>query len=224
MTGAEAGASDSADREAMARLVRGEDEALREIVDRHGPAVLKLLERLVADHHDALDLCQETFLRVHRYRADYDPDRPFRIWLYTIAANLGRNVLRARRRFLRVPFESHGWDPDEPSIAEILAADGSRPDEAAEATERKAAVRQAMDRLSPDLRSAVVLVDLQDMSVKEAAAVLRLSPRTVESRLYHARRLLRERLARWLRPTPTPGALPFLRSGTDALSCGRISE
>ena len=190
--------SDMADRDAMLRLAGGEDEALRELVERHGPGIVRLLERLVGDRHDALDLCQETFLRVHRYRADYDPERPFRIWMYTIAANLGRNVLRARRRFLRVPFESVGADGEGASVAEILAAEDARPDEAAEATERRSAVRRALERLTPDMRAAVVLVDLQDLSVKEAAEVLRLSPRTLESRLYHARRMLRERLARWL--------------------------
>lgn len=190
--------TDAQDRETMARLIAGDDEALRELVDRHGPGVLTLLERLVGSKDDALDLCQETFLRVHRHRLEYDPSRPFRTWLITIAANLGRNVLRARRRFLRVPLDSHDAEAAGASISEILAAEGNRPDEALEAGERRDAVRGALDRLSPDMRSAVVLVDLEDLSVKEAAVALRLSPRTVESRLYHARRLLRERLMRWL--------------------------
>lgn len=194
----------TADRDAMQRLVQGDEEALRELVDRHGPTVLRLLQRLVGNRDDALDLCQETFLRVHRYAADYDPDRSFRIWLFTIATNLGRNVLRARRRFLRVPIDANAEDPNQPSIAEILAAECPRPDEAVEAQERRLAVQQAMERLSPDQRSAVVLVDLQDLSVREAAAVLSLPPRTVESRLYHARRALRDRLARWFRRGTAP--------------------
>ena len=106
--------------------------------------------------------------------------------------------MSSRRRFLRVPFHSAGSDDGDADagLDRILAADGHKPDEAVESAERRAAVRAALDRLSPHLRTAVVLVDLEDLSVKEAAAVLRVPARTVESRLYHARRYLRERLAR----------------------------
>jgi len=198
MTGADGVDTELLDRQAMERLTQGDEDALRELAERHGDRVVRFLHRLVGDLHDAVDLCQETFLRVYRYRSEYDPGRPFRIWLYTIAANLGRNVLRARRRFLRISLEESAHGPDSPRIMDILSAEEPRPDESVERSELRQAVQRALNHLSPDLRSAVVLVDLQDFSTREAAAVLRIPERTLESRLYHGRRRLRPVLARWL--------------------------
>ncbi|MBL9128873.1 MAG: RNA polymerase sigma factor, partial [Verrucomicrobiales bacterium] len=138
-------------------------------------------------------------LRVYRHRNEYDPARPFRIWLFTIAANLGRNVLRARRRFLRISLHESAHGPDSPTVEEILSADAPSPDVSAERREVRNAVRVALDKLSPDLRTTVELVDLLDLSTREAAIALRVPERTVESRLYHGRRKLRQFLARWFR-------------------------
>lgn len=205
----EAEAMDSLDRKAMERLLRGEEEALRELAERYGARVVRFLHRLVGNSHDAVDLCQETFLRVYRYRAEFDPRRSFRIWLFTIAANLGRNVLRARRRFLRVSLEDETRGPATPRVLDILAAEDPQPDESVERSELHEAVRGALERLSPDLRSAVQLVDLEDYSTLEAAKALRIPPRTVESRLYHGRRRLRQVLARWLSRVALPmGVVP----------------
>lgn len=187
------------DRLAMERLVRGDEEALRELAERYGPRVVRFLYRLVGDAHDAVDLCQETLLRVYRHRAEYDPSRPFRIWLFTIAANLGRNVLRARRRFLRISLQESAHGPDSPTIEDILIADAPSPDVSAERGEIRKAVRHAIERLSPDLRTTVELVDLHDWTTREAAVALRVPERTIESRLYHGRRKLRQFLARWVR-------------------------
>lgn len=204
MSLSEAPNTDQLDQAAMARLRDGDEDALRELAERYGPRVVRFLHRLVGDQHDAVDLCQEAFLRVYRYRADYEATRPFRIWLFTIAANLGRNVLRARRRFLRISLEESSKGPDSPRVMDILSAESPQPDESAERTELRMAIRGAMERLSPDLRSAVVLVDLQDMSTREAAEVLQVPERTVESRLYHGRRRLRQTLARWLIRVASP--------------------
>lgn len=196
--------TEAADREAMNRLVQGDEHALAELAERYAPRVVRLLARLIGDEQDALDLCQETFLRVYRARADYDPARPFHLWLFTIAANLGRNVVRARRRFLRISLDESAHDPDAPSLGDILAAEAPPPDQVTEKAELRFAVRQAIEKLPVDMRSAVVLVDLEDLSVKEAAAILQVPARTIESRLYHARRRLRDRLARWLNRLSPP--------------------
>jgi RNA polymerase sigma-70 factor (ECF subfamily) len=206
---AETGAMDALDRAAMERLLRGEEDALRELAERYGARVVTFLHRLVGNPHDAVDLCQETFLRVYRYREEYDQQRSFRIWLFTIAANLGRNVLRARRRFLRVSLEDETRGPSTPRVLDILAAEDPQPDESVERSELHEAVRGALKRLSPDLRSAVQLVDLEDYSTLEAAKALQIPPRTVESRLYHGRRRLRQVLARWLSRVALPmGVVP----------------
>jgi RNA polymerase sigma-70 factor (ECF subfamily) len=72
------------------------------------------------------------------------------------------------------------------------------PAQTAEASERAEAVRAAVQRLPDDLREAVVLCEWEDLAVAEAAAVLNTTPKAVESRLYRARQLLRERLKKWL--------------------------
>jgi RNA polymerase sigma-70 factor (ECF subfamily) len=152
---------------------------------------------MLGNEHDPRDLAQETFVRVYQARHGFRPGQPFGVWLFTIAANLARNHLRWRSRHPDIPLDG---EPDAPKLGlrERLAADTATPGEAAEAAERAAAVRSAVQALPSDLREPVVLCEWEERTVAEAAAVLRTTPKAVESRLYRARHLLRERLKRWL--------------------------
>ena len=115
----------------------------------------------------------------------------------TIGGNLARNHLRSRARRPEVPLETSD-DDDRPGIAASLPAAGGTPDEHAQRTETQAAVRDAVQRLPDDLREAIVLCELEDRSVAEAAGILTTTVKAVESRLHRARQQLRTRLSRWL--------------------------
>ena len=188
--------ADARDRADMARLAAGEDAALNDLMDRHATPVFHFLRRLLGNEDDAGDLAQETFVRVHRARDRFRPGEKFTTWLYAIAANLARNQFRWRTRHPNVPLDS-GTD-ENPGTGEILTSGVPLPNEQALAIERTTAVQAAVNQLPADLREAIVLCELEERSVAEAAAVLASTPKAVESRLYRARKILREQLASWL--------------------------
>jgi RNA polymerase sigma factor (sigma-70 family) len=188
---------DALDQADMARLVAGHDAALNALMERHGGPLFVYLCRFLRDEDAAADLAQETFVRVYQHRADFKLGQKFSAWLFTIGSNLARSYLRTRSRRPEVPLETSDGD-DRPSVADTLAATGNTPDEHAQRAEKQAAVRNAVAQLPDDLREAIVLCELEDRSVAEAAGILSTTVKAVESRLYRARQQLRTRLSRWL--------------------------
>jgi RNA polymerase sigma-70 factor (ECF subfamily) len=189
--------SHARDRADMERLMAGQDTALNDLMERHGAAVFGFLCRMVGNEDDANDLAQETFARVFRARANFRLGDKFSTWLYTIAANLARNHFRWRSRHPNISLEAAGDDPEQ-TLEKILPAKEAAPSEQALAAERAAVVRLEVARLPEDLREAIVLCEWEESSVADAAAVLETTPKAVESRLYRARKILRERLKDWL--------------------------
>ena len=193
MSTAEPDALDQAD---MARLVAGHDAALTALMERHSGPLFGFLCRFLRDEDAANDLVQETFVRVYQHRTDFKPGHRFSTWLFTIGGNLARNHLRARSRRPEVSLEGDG--EDQPGLAHKLTASDGSPADQTVRTEQQAAVRAAVADLPDDLREAIVLCELEDRSVAEAATILSTTVKAVESRLYRARGQLRQRLARWL--------------------------
>jgi RNA polymerase sigma-70 factor (ECF subfamily) len=185
------------DRADMERLIAGQDAALNDLMDRHATAVFRFLCRMVGNEDDANDLAQETFARVFRARASFRRGEKFSTWLYTIAANLARNHFRWRARHPNISLSAGTEDPEQ-SLENILPAKDPAPGEQALAAERAAAVRKEVSRLAEDLREAVVLCEWEERTVAEAATILETTPKAIESRLYRARKQLRERLEGWL--------------------------
>ena len=189
--------ADARDRTDMERLIAGHDAALNELMERHATPVFHFLCRMLANVDDANDLAQETFFRVYRARASFRTSERFSTWLYTIAANLARNHFRWRTRHPNVSLEAESDTPGQ-SLGNILPSDALPPSDVALGAERAAAVRSAVNRLPEDLREAIVLCEWEERSMAEAAAILDTTPKAIESRLYRARQILRERLNQWL--------------------------
>ena len=187
----------SRDRADMERLQAGHDAALNDLMERHAPPVFRFLCRMVGNEDDANDLAQETFVRVLKSANSFRADQKFSTWLFTIAANLARNHFRWRTRHPQISLEAENAETKQ-SLGSTLPANGPAPHEAALAGERAAAVRLAVRQLPEELREAMVLCEWEDCSVAEAATILAATPKAVESRLYRARGLLRERLKIWL--------------------------
>jgi RNA polymerase sigma-70 factor (ECF subfamily) len=188
---------DALDRADMARLVSGHDAALNALMDRHAAGVFNFLCRMLRNEDDANDLAQDTFVRVYRASKSYRPEQKFSTWLFTIAANLARNQLRWRSRHPNISIDAES-DTVGQSLTNSLPAAMAAPDEAVQGAERAAFVRAEVKALSEDMREAILLCEWEDMTMVEAAAVLQTTPKAVESRLYRARQVLRERLKRWL--------------------------
>lgn len=188
---------DALDRADMARLAAGHDAALDTLMDRHATALFHFLCRMLANEDDANDLAQETFTRVFAHRARFRPEAKFSTWLFTIAANLARTQLRHRHRHPQVSLDAESTATAQ-TLGDTLASDQPAPADGLLADERAAAVRAALAKLPEEMRETILLVEFEDKSVAETAAILEVPPKTVESRLHRARKSLRERLAKWL--------------------------
>jgi RNA polymerase sigma-70 factor (ECF subfamily) len=115
----------------------------------------------------------------------------------TIAANLARNHFRWRSRHPTLSLDAENPETEQ-SLGSTLPANSPAPNEETLATERAEAVQMAVKNLPEDLREAIVLCEWEEHSVAEAATILEATPKAVESRLYRARQILRERLKNWL--------------------------
>lgn len=189
--------SDALDRADMGRLQAGHEAALNDLMERHATAVFHFLCRMVGNEDDANDLAQETFVRVFKSAKSFRANESFSTWLFTIAANLARNHFRWRSRHPNLSLDAEN-PVTEQSLGSTLPANSPAPNEAAVTGERAAAVRLAVQNLPEELREAIVLCEWEERSVAEAAAILESTPKAVESRLYRARGILRERLKNWL--------------------------
>ena len=188
---------DDHDRADMARLANGHDEALNDLMERHATPVFHFLCRMVGNEDDADDLAQETFVRVFKSARSFRSGQKFSNWLFTIAANLARNHFRWRARHPNISLETETGESEQ-TLGGTIPGSSPAPNDAALATERGAAVRAAVKNLPADLRAAIVLCEWEERSVAEAATILETTPKAVESRLYRARQILRERLKSWL--------------------------
>lgn len=167
----------------------GREDAYRELLNRYKALVYRLIVRQIGDAEEAMDLTQEAFVAAFAAIDRYDGERPFRIWISRIAINKCRDW--ARRRKVRaffaraLPIES----------AHDIASDTPLPDAQTDDRIELARVRAAIARLPRNLREILVLRGVEDVSQAEAAALLNISEKTVETRLYRARARLRQLLA-----------------------------
>lgn len=189
--------SNARDRADMERLMAGHDAALNDLMERHATPIFQFLCRMVGNDEDANDLAQETFVRVFRARDQFRLGDRFSTWLYTIAANLARNHFRWRARHPSVSMQAPAEDPGQ-TLENTLPAYGPSPGEQTAIAERAAIVRAEVARLPEELREAIVLCEWEDRSMADAAAILESTPKAIESRLYRARKILRERLKAWV--------------------------
>ncbi len=190
--------SDEADATAMTRLRDGDDLALNELMGRWQQPLVNYLARFCGSEDGALDLAQETFVRVYEARARYDTRGKFGTWLYTIAGNLARNAHRWKQRHPAVSLETP-TDDNGGTLGASLPAAASAPDASAEKSERANAVRAAIAELPEDQRAIVLLSEYEDRSHADISDILGCTAKAVETRLYRARQTLREKLTRWLK-------------------------
>ena len=189
--------ADACDRADMERLQSGQDAALNDLMERHATPVFHFLCRMVGNEDDANDLAQETFVRVFKSAKSFRTNERFSTWLFTIAANLARNHFRWRSRHPQVSLEEESSET-KTSLAETLPSGSPAPNETTLAHERAQAVRDAIRELPAEMREAIVLCEWEECSVAEVARIMETTPKAVESRLYRARHILRDRLKAWI--------------------------
>jgi RNA polymerase sigma-70 factor (ECF subfamily) len=181
------------DAELMLRLKNGEDLVLNELMTRWQEPLIGFIYRYIGNETDALDLAQETFVRVYETRHRYAVRGKFATWLFVIAANLCRNYLRWRQR--RAELAPGTLDAEETEATESPRSPDDSPDQAAMRSETISLLQAALDKLPHDLTTVILLYEYQSLSYAEISSVLGCSVKAVEMRLYRARQLLRESLA-----------------------------
>lgn len=154
----------------------GDLSALRELVARYERGLYNFLVRYTGDAHLAEDLFQDTFLRLVERSERFDPERGFRPWLFSIAANLARDACRRR--------EVRARPVGEEMLVERSEPEG--PDVEAERREEMELVRLTLAKLPEDARSMVLLHFYQGLRYREIAEMLGVPVGTVKSRVHWA--------------------------------------
>jgi len=184
------------------RCVSGDAAAWEEIVQRYHRRIYNICYRFAGSGSDAEDLTQEVFIKMYKTLSSYDADRgAFMTWVTTITRNLlvdhfRRTKLERATDSLDTTSSDH---EDAMPLSEQLPDHSPPPDSKVQSRETREAVHEALQRLSPELREAVILRDLQDMDYREIATVLRVPEGTVKSRINRGRAELARLLQRTYR-------------------------
>lgn len=182
---------DGRDDNALIQAYRaGESVALEVLANRYFLDLMRFLTRLTGDRNSAEDVFQETFLQVHLSAESFDATRRFKPWLFTIAANKARDLLRknARRRTLDLssPVGGPSGSDEGVTFVDLMEVEVSQPGEEVSGHERDRMVQQAVTDLPVPLREVLLLAYFQKMSYNQIADVLEIPLGTVKSRLHAA--------------------------------------
>ncbi len=184
------------DAELIQRTLAGERDAFERVVQRYQERAFWAASNLLGDAEEARDVSQEAFLRAYRALARFDFGMSFYTWLYRIVVNLCIDQLRRRSRFRPVALDDVA--PGLPGDAEE-----DRPSKRMEESDVARQVRVVLDKLPEKYRTVMVLRDLESLSCKEIAKIVRSTHSTVRWRLHMARKMFRghwERMERTPRP------------------------
>jgi RNA polymerase sigma-70 factor, ECF subfamily len=183
---------EASDSELMSRLAAGDDLALNVLMTRWSARVSSFLFRMTGQRETAVDLAQETFVKLYQASERYKPQGNFSTWLFAIAANLARNHSRWKSRHPTVSLDA--TDSDGSEVYGEPVDSNLTPEQAALAREKSATIHRAILALPPDLREAITLFIHEDLGYAEIAELSRCSAKAVETRIYRARQILKEQL------------------------------
>lgn len=170
----------------IARARRGDADAFEQLVIAYRDQVFRLALRMCGNEADADEVAQEAFLSAWKALPNFRGDSRFSTWLYQLTSHAAIDLMRREKRQITAE-----------DITEVSAPDpGPSPQQQAERSETRQAVRDAMGQLSPEYRQIVVLRFLQELSYEEIGAVLKLPPGTVKSRLNRAKSQLKDILSK----------------------------
>ena len=171
----------------------GDGPAFRALIQRHQDDLIRFLLRLTGDRQTAEDVFQETFLQVHISADTFDATRRFKPWLFTIAANKARDMLRKKVRRQEVDLSApvsrdagaRGGEGGQ-TFVDLMEVDVPSPDEGLQDQERDQLVQKAVDRMPPSLKEILLLAYFQRLSYAQIAEELDIPLGTVKSRLHSA--------------------------------------
>ncbi len=180
------------DAELIDRYLAGDVAAFAALMRAHEDRVFGICLRMLRDRDAALDATQETFITVFRKAGSFAGRSAFGTWLYRVAVNTCYDALRRQQRRPTDPLAETA-DPPDPSAGDALAAADIRPD-----------IEAALAALPEEFRAAVVLSDLEGLSLQMVSDALGVPVGTVKSRVFRGRRLLAEALGNLSGPPDPP--------------------
>ncbi|NPV77061.1 MAG: sigma-70 family RNA polymerase sigma factor [Anaerolineae bacterium] len=187
-------------------LKNGDRAEFAKLVEAYSGQIYKLALRILENQRDAEDVLQETFLKAYRSIANFEGRSSLATWLYRIATNEALMIVRKRKPELSLEIE--GQDDHEDAIVTPYHFTDWRflPEKELQSSEAKQHMDQAVQRLPASLRAVFLLRDVEGLSVKETAEVLRISEGAVKTRLLRARLRLREDLSEYFGKALTENA------------------
>jgi RNA polymerase sigma-70 factor (ECF subfamily) len=194
--------SDAHDKALMCRIAAEDEEALRELIEKHQGAVYGTIAKMLGDPIEAQDLAQRAFVRIYRAAPTYRATAQFKTWMFTIVRNLVFNEHRRRSRATLVPLhppdaESAGATGPLPAL-DLPDTAHKSPAERLLQNEMMRAVNAAILALPEQQRMAIILRRYDEFSYEEIADVLKTSVSATKSLLFRARETLRAVLADYL--------------------------
>jgi RNA polymerase sigma-70 factor (ECF subfamily) len=183
------------------RCITGDAVAWEEIVRTYNRRIYNICYRFAGSGDDAEDLTQEVFIKMYRTLATYDHNKgAFATWVTTITRNLLVDHFRkGKQQRMTDSIDAQSEHEDAVPLSEQIQDQSARPDARVQSREVGETVHAALGRLSPELREAVILRDLQDMDYRDIASVLKVPEGTVKSRINRGRAELARLLQRTYR-------------------------
>jgi len=188
--------SDLHDKTLMLLIARGDEEALRELIEKHQGAVYGTIAKMLGDPVEAQDLAQQVFVRVYRAAGTYRATAQFKTWMFTIVRNLVFNEHRRRSRATFISFQQPGSEPG-PGL-DLPDRANKSPGERALQEEMLRAIDAAILALPEQQRLVIVLRRYDEFSYEQIAEILKTSVPSVKSLLFRARETLRVALRDYL--------------------------
>ena len=184
--------SEVSDAKLVEQVQRGDTSAFDLLVRKYQHKVLKLVSRFVSDQAEAEDVAQEAFIKAYRALPSFRGESAFYTWLYRIAINTAKNALVSNRR-RPVDFDLDLQDPEQYERQARLK-EGDTPEGLLLTEEIRQTVQAAMAELPEDLRTAIMLRELDGLSYEEIAERMSCPVGTVRSRIFRAREAIDKKL------------------------------
>jgi RNA polymerase sigma factor (sigma-70 family) len=187
------------DQQLVARVADGDQTAFESLMRKYNGRLFRIARAILKDDSDAEDVLQDAYLDVYRHIQDFRGDSQVGTWLTRIVINQALMRLRKeKRRSVIVPFRGVRTDEVERGEADVVDDRAESPASRVLRAEIRRILERRIDELPLSFRTVFVMREVEDMSVQETAECLGISPGTVRTRLFRARGLLRESLAREL--------------------------
>jgi RNA polymerase sigma-70 factor, ECF subfamily len=185
---------DTGDLGLVQRVQKGDKTAFDLLVRKYQHKVVKLVTRYLRDPSEAEDVAQEAFIKAYRAIPQFRGDSAFYTWLYRIAINTAKNAIVSRDRS-PVEFDLDMQNVEESNSMQLRLADAETPESLLQTEEIRTTVNQAIEALPEDLRTAIVLRELEGLSYEDIAQAMDCPVGTVRSRIFRAREAIDKRLS-----------------------------